>query len=108
MHQNVSNIHIFRANCYKNLNATLIIRDLCILTTAQRLEIYGGIMLINVILNLGRAASVYFVLVKASHALHNKTLASILGFPIRFFDTNPIGRNCHSTSTMYIHELLHP
>eukprot|EP00731_Ephydatia_muelleri_P021891 Em0014g482a len=80
------------ANCYKNLNATLIIRDLCILTTAQRLEIYGGIMLINVILNLGRAASVYFVLVKASHALHNKTLASILGFPIRFFDTNPIGR----------------
>eukprot|EP00731_Ephydatia_muelleri_P021951 Em0014g542a len=83
------------ANCFKRgnyINSTSNNHDSCILTTAQRLEIYGGIMLINVILNLGRAASVYFILVKASHALHNKTLASILGFPIRFFDTNPIGK----------------
>eukprot|EP00731_Ephydatia_muelleri_P021947 Em0014g538a len=82
-------------NCFKNvnyMNATLNIHDSCILTTAQRLEIHAGIVLINVILNLGRAASVYVILVKASHALHNKALASILGFPIRFFDTNPIGQ----------------
>ena len=88
------------------MNATLNTRDSCILTTAQRLEIHAGIVLINVILNLGRAASVYLILVKASHALHNKALASILGFPIRFFDTNPIGRHCYSTNSMCIHETI--
>ncbi|KAL5474531.1 hypothetical protein EMCRGX_G026489 [Ephydatia muelleri] len=82
-------------DCFTLVNDTfprLNDQDSCHLTRPQRLEIYAGIVIINIILNLGRVASIYVILVKASHALHSKTLASILGFPIRFFDTNPIGR----------------
>ena len=63
----------------------------CHLSRTQRLEIYAGITIINVIINLGRVAFVYAILIEASRVLHNEVLASVLAFPIRFFDINPIG-----------------
>ena len=89
-----------RANCISLVNRTLpyIIsgRSLCHLTLLHKVEIYAGITILNVILNICRVAFLFVILIRASCALHNAILASILGFPIRFFDLNPIGKQLKS------------
>lgn len=89
-------IYPLRADCYSLVNDTFPkINDQrsCLLTRTERLDIYAGITIANVILNMGRVAFMYVILIKASNALHNGMLASVLGLPIRFFDINPIGMN---------------
>ncbi|KAL5503399.1 hypothetical protein EMCRGX_G010341 [Ephydatia muelleri] len=83
------------ANCFSLVNSTLPAINgggTCHFTFAQKLEIYAGIIMMNAILNICRVASMFVILIRASCALHNAILASILDFPIRFFDSNPIGR----------------
>lgn len=83
-----------RANCVSLGNSTfpdINDRSLCHFTLLQKLEIYAGITILNVILNIFRVAFMFLVLIRASCALHNATVASVLGFPMRFFDINPIG-----------------
>ena len=101
------------ADC-SSLNLTLqeetnsSVRQLCDLSTDQRVGIYVGTVLGVVLINLTRTIAFVFVCVNASRILHNRMFASILRAPILFFDTNPIGRvlNRFSKDTGFLDDLL--
>ena len=84
------NLQYCRADCSMKGTLTLNIST-CMLSWNLRLEIYGGLSVLVVILNFGRVAFLFTVLVEATRKLHNKALGSLLRAPIRFFDTNPAG-----------------
>ncbi|XP_029941779.1 ATP-binding cassette sub-family C member 4 [Salarias fasciatus] len=56
------------------------------------LGIYGGLTAATIVFGFMRNMVLFRVLVKCSEFLHNSMFNSILRAPVRFFDTNPIGR----------------
>uniref|UniRef100_A0A6Q2X659 Cystic fibrosis transmembrane conductance regulator n=1 Tax=Esox lucius TaxID=8010 RepID=A0A6Q2X659_ESOLU len=52
----------------------------------------GTSIFTTLVFGFTRSLLMFNVLVKASHALHNRMFNSILRTPVRFFDVNPIGR----------------
>eukprot|EP00051_Salpingoeca_urceolata_P017449 m.237611 g.237611 ORF g.237611 m.237611 type:complete len:1401 (-) comp18957_c0_seq3:248-4450(-) len=72
------------------------------------LGIYGGLALLYTILAFSRAFLFMFLATKGSQQLHDGALAGILKSPMKFFDTQPIGRilNRFSKDLGYIDETL--
>ena len=64
----------------------------CLLSTNQRIGIYGGATATAILINFARTISCYFLFVNASRVLHNRMFAAVLRTPMLFFDTNPIGK----------------
>nr|XP_019960169.1 PREDICTED: multidrug resistance-associated protein 4-like [Paralichthys olivaceus] len=56
------------------------------------LGIYAGLTGATLILGFARNLFMFNILVKSAQALHNHMFKAILRAPVRFFDTNPIGR----------------
>ena len=56
------------------------------------LAVYGSIVLILIGITLARSFLFMKGAIRASKTLHDRSLASILGSPISFIDSNPIGR----------------
>ena len=89
--------HPYRAIC-SQLNLTLQLEEngsvssTCFLSTRQRIAVYSACSLTAIFFCFARAVMFYFVCVNASRVLHNKMFASVLRTPVRFFDTNPIGK----------------
>ncbi|XP_034145727.1 multidrug resistance-associated protein 4 [Esox lucius] len=80
----------------EELNGTVIIQDGVNVTQTLNLDfylsIYAGLTIATLVFGFTRSLLMFNVLVKASHALHNRMFNSILRTPVRFFDVNPIGR----------------
>ena len=90
------NVFCSRATC-SQINITLRLEEnisvpsTCFLSTRQRIIIYSACAASAIVLSFTRAILFYFICVNASRVLHNRMFASVLGAPVRFFDTNPIG-----------------
>ena len=54
--------------------------------------IYFGIVSGSVALSLMKGLLFWFVCIHAGQVLHDRMFAAVLRAPIRFFDTNPIGK----------------
>ena len=82
--------------------------ELCSLGVKQRTGIYGGLLVSLVIVNTARVIAFFVVCISGSRVLHNRMLASVLRAPVRFFDTNPVGRvlNRFSNDTGSLDNLL--
>ena len=86
----------FRANeggsCDPQLeNATFNDSTSSDLTANQRIGIFGGIVVLAIIITIIKAILSYVICLNASRNLHNKMFKAILRAPILFFDTNPVG-----------------
>ena len=68
------------------------ISSTCLLSTNLRMTIYAACTVAAVLLGFIRALLCYFICVSASRVLHDRMFASALRVPVRFFDTNPIGK----------------
>ncbi|XP_053272848.1 ATP-binding cassette sub-family C member 4 [Pleuronectes platessa] len=78
-----------------NANSTMIVNGQNI--TAELdinfyLGVYAGLTAATIILGFARNIFMFNVLVRCAQALHDQMFKSILRAPVRFFDTNPIGR----------------
>eukprot|EP00794_Sanderia_malayensis_P020178 gene20178-22153_t len=58
----------------------------------RNLGIYAALVVALVILGITRALLFFFAVLQSSKALHGQMLRCILRVPLRFFDTNSIGR----------------
>ena len=66
-------------------------------------EIYSGLVGTAFILSVTRSAVFFYVCVNAARILHNRMFGAVLRAPIRFFDTNPIGKdNCQVAESIYL------
>ena len=54
---------------------------------------YFGIVSGSVALSLMKGLLFWFVCIHAGQVLHDRMFAAVLRAPIRFFDTNPIGKS---------------
>jgi ATP-binding cassette subfamily C (CFTR/MRP) protein 4 len=54
--------------------------------------VYGGLIATACVLSIWRAFAFFQVLVKASRALHDESFSKVLRAPVRFFDSNILGR----------------
>ena len=83
------------------------IPSLCLLSVNHRIGVYSGVVVTAGFLTLTRSFLLSFLCVNASRVLHNEMFGSILRAPIRFFDTNPIGRlspqNCSPLSDLVLY-----
>ncbi|XP_049801524.1 ATP-binding cassette sub-family C member 4-like [Schistocerca nitens] len=72
------------------------------------LELYGGLVLGCILLNLVRVRAFFYLCLRASRNLHDRMFNCILRAAMRFFDTNPSGRilNRFSKDIGCIDELL--
>lgn len=68
------------------------ISSICFLSTNLRIAIYAASTAATVLLGFMRALLFCFICVSASRTLHDRMFASALRAPVRFFDTNPIGK----------------
>ena len=69
--------------------------------------IYAGLMGATLITFLIRATLFYFIGINASKVIHNRSFHSVLRAPIRFFDTNPVGKcslyfHVYSSTNVYV------
>nr|ADH16740.1 ABC transporter family C protein ABCC2 [Heliothis virescens] len=63
-----------------------------LLTTAQYLYVYGGVILAVIIMTLVRITGFVAMTMRASQNLHNTIYEKLIVTVMRFFDTNPSGR----------------
>nr|ADH16744.1 ABC transporter family C protein ABCC2 [Heliothis subflexa] len=63
-----------------------------LLTTAQYLYVYGGVILAVIIMTLIRITGFVAMTMRASQNLHNTIYEKLIVTVMRFFDTNPSGR----------------
>lgn len=59
---------------------------------AKVLTIYGGLVVVTMILLLVRSHFQYWMTIRAATNLHNKMNMAVIKAPVLFFDTNPAGR----------------
>ena len=69
------------------------------------LLILGGVLLL---LGMLRMALLYLFLLRCNYKLHAKLLKSVVRAPVKFFDSNPIGRilNRFSKDTVVLDAML--
>jgi ATP-binding cassette subfamily C (CFTR/MRP) protein 4 len=65
---------------------------LCDFSNELIIEIYFALVCGAVIFATVRSVFFFYVCVHSAQVLHNRMFASVLRAPVRFFDTNPIGR----------------
>lgn len=77
-------------------------------TQHRRLLIYGLLVLATVALSVGRGVAIVRGMVTAARNLHNEMLTGVLAAPMRFFDTQPVGRilNRFSKDLGFMDDLL--
>eukprot|EP00056_Hartaetosiga_gracilis_P012145 m.191399 g.191399 ORF g.191399 m.191399 type:complete len:1327 (+) comp13645_c0_seq4:107-4087(+) len=70
--------------------------------------IYSILLLLTIVCAVVRALLIELGFLRSSFVLHNKMFEAILNSPIRFFDTNPVGRilNRFSKDLGYMDDLL--
>jgi ABC-type multidrug transport system fused ATPase/permease subunit len=73
-------------------------------------DVYIGLILATTVLSFIRSAIFMYGAIRAAKALHNSALTTVLGSPILFFDTTPVGTvlNKFSKDLGYVHRLLSP
>ncbi|EZA56728.1 Multidrug resistance-associated protein [Ooceraea biroi] len=93
---NVSSMIIFNDNDTappQDFNATKIIdEDLYYLDPNTALWIYGGFIIVSIVMTTGRNLIFYKICMNASKNLHNFMFSCLLKAPMLFFDNNPAGR----------------
>ncbi|XP_063223958.1 ATP-binding cassette sub-family C member 4-like [Bacillus rossius redtenbacheri] len=85
-----------------------IVSDLLPVTTSQAIAIYGGLILLCVVIVLLRSLFAFMFCMRSSVRLHDTMFRNILRAKMRFFDTNPSGRilNRFSKDIGAVDELL--
>ncbi|XP_046853156.1 ATP-binding cassette sub-family C member 4-like isoform X2 [Xenia sp. Carnegie-2017] len=58
----------------------------------ENISVYVSLVAASIMMSVGRALVMFYILINASQHLHNKMFAAILCAPIYFFDSNPVGR----------------
>ena len=59
---------------------------------STHLGVYGGLVLITMLMAFCRALLFFYVAIRSAKKLHNQMFGAILRVPMRFFDINPIGK----------------
>eukprot|EP00038_Savillea_parva_P027846 m.61790 g.61790 ORF g.61790 m.61790 type:complete len:1379 (+) comp8046_c0_seq2:397-4533(+) len=72
------------------------------------INVYGGLIASTTVLSFVRAALFMLGAIRAATLLHNRALKAVLGSPILFFDTTPVGTilNKFSKDIGYVDDLL--
>ena len=69
------------------------------------LVIYSGILASMFLLDCGRITVIYAIFLRAASRLHDMIFAALIRCPMRFFDTNPSGKEIKSqVITRLVHE----
>eukprot|EP00043_Microstomoeca_roanoka_P013522 m.132440 g.132440 ORF g.132440 m.132440 type:complete len:1345 (+) comp15778_c0_seq1:123-4157(+) len=78
--------------------------------SAENIGIYSGLLAALALTSMGRALLLESGFIDASRKLHDSMFEAVVASPIRFFDTNPVGRilNRFSKDTGYMDDLLPP
>lgn len=71
------------------------------------LWIYGGFIIMCVVMTTARNVMFYKICMSASKNLHNTMFASILKAPMRFFDTHPSGNLDFLNYNLFIYLIIH-
>lgn len=75
-----------------NVSDTDMNAQIGLLTTAQYLYVYGGVILAIIILTHVRILTFVVMTMRASENLHNIIYEKLIVAVMRFFDTNPSGK----------------
>jgi ATP-binding cassette subfamily C (CFTR/MRP) protein 4 len=81
---------------------------LCKFSTEDVILVYFGLTTGSFVLNILKGLLFFYVCIHAAQVLHNRMFAAVLRAPVRFFDTNPIGRitNRFSKDLYFLDSLL--